>query len=291
MRTYVFGVAAALLFSGCASAVDESSEQEPVAESVSAITQTGTAKVTVTSEWATGYCANVEVKNTGANQSNSWFVTLAMGSAKFTSGWEANFSQYKTTLEIRPSATNGAIAAGATANPVPGFCAERPAGTPLPTVQRVTVNYCGMAYVDHDSDGFGTGPLVYTCDATGYATKNGDCCDSDRAVFPGQTQYFPVPSVCASFDYSCDGTVRKKSNGPTGCYEAPMTCKLSADRSTCIASGSPAGCNGGFTSYGTATCGQDWFISSKGCTRVCSGASCWCTGWSNGGPGGKQACN
>lgn len=292
MRQYAIGVTiVALLLAGCSSAVENGTDNEVAAEVASPITQSGSATLTVTSSWATGFCANINVKNTGANQSNSWLVYISMYSSKYTSGWEGSFSQQRSTLLVRPSANNGAIAAGGTANPVPGFCADRPAGTPLPTVSSVTTNYCGMAYRDADGDGYGVGSQVYTCESVGYAARNGDCCDSDSYAFPGQTLYTDIPNRCGSFDYSCDGVITKQSNGPTGCFEAPMKCTLSADRSTCIASGSPAGCNGGFASYGTANCGEDWYISTKGCARACSGASCWCTSFSTGGPGGSQMCH
>jgi endo-1,4-beta-xylanase len=279
------------LFSGCSMEMQEGEEEGPLAESTAEIIQPGTATLTVTSEWATGFCANVNVKNTGANQSNSWRIILSLYSSKYTRGWEGTFSPEKNILIITPSANNGSIAPGGTASPLPGFCADRPAGTPLPTASLVEIHHCGMAYRDADNDGYGTGSLVYTCER-GYSTKNGDCCDSDRFAFPGQTLYTDIPNRCGSWDYSCNGTVEKKSNGPTGCYEAPMTCRLSADRSTCIASGSPAGCNGGFTSYNTGECGEEWSISTKGCARACSGSSCWCTAWFNGGPGsGSQQCH
>lgn len=291
MRTHVLGVAALALFSACSSSLEEGTEPDLISESASAILQPGTATLTVTSSWATGFCATINVRNAGANPSNDWEVRVAMYSSKYTSGWEGSFSQPKTTLVVRPSANNVAIPAGGTTNPMPGFCADRPAGTPPPKVSAVLINACGMGYRDADGDGYGVGSPIYTCDVSGYAFRNGDCCDTDSQAYPGQVLYSDIPTRCGSFDRSCDGVATKRRNGPTGCYEAPMTCSLSADRSTCIASGSPAGCNGGFASYNTAECGQQWFISSKGCTRACSGASCWCTTWSTGGPGGLQLCN
>lgn len=298
MRTYALGLSGALLLIGCASRVEDANvdltdEAEATAESSSALTGTGTATLTFTSTWDTGYCANVTVTNTGANPSNKWHVRLNLFSAKVTANtWGGTMSQYKTSLDILPLAGNTSIAPGATANPVPGFCADRPAGTPLPTVNMVTMNYCGMAYRDGDHDGYGAGSEVYTCDAFGYSTKSGDCCDTDFNAFPGQTKYFSKATACGGFDYNCNSRTGIKSNGPQGCYETPMTCSLSADRTRCIASGAlPATCNGGFTSYGTASCGEDWYSSSKGCTRACSGASCWCTAWHTGGLGGQQACN
>ncbi|MES1175351.1 MAG: cellulose binding domain-containing protein [Myxococcales bacterium] len=191
MRGYATVVALGLLMFGCSAGGEQADEVGQTEESTAALTQSATATLTVTSSWDTGYCVNVTVKNTGANTSNAWTVTLAMASSKYTSGgWGGTYSQYKTTLTINSAANNGAMAPGATANPVPGFCATRPAGTPLPTVTKATANYCGMAYRDNDNDGYGSGSLVYTCDTLNYATRNGDCCDSDYDVFPGQTRYF-----------------------------------------------------------------------------------------------------
>jgi len=292
MRTYALGVTTlALLCSGCSSTMDGADQSDPISESASAITGSGTATLTVTSTWNTGFCADVNVTNTDVNPSNSWIVYVTMYSSTYTSGWEGTYAQGHGTLTIRPSANNGAIAAGGTANPKPGFCANRPAGTTLPKVSMVSTNYCGMAYRDADGDGYGAGSQVYTCSASGYVTRGGDCCDTDPFAFPGQTEYIDVPNQCGSFDYSCDGVVIKQNNGPTGCYEAPLTCRLSADRSKCIASGWTGGCNAAFTSYNTAACGETWYISSKGCTKVGSGSSAFCTAWFTGGPGGTQQCN
>ena len=289
MRAYFLSsVAVALLLSAC-SGLEEPGEVDGVEKTASALRGTGTATITVTQDWGTGYCANVNVKNTGSTTTNTWQVNVSLYSATFTNGWSSTMAQNRSTLVIRNAADNGAIAPNATANPTPGFCANRPAGTPLPTVQTVIMNYCGMGYRDKDGDGFGTGSAIYTCEYAGYATKAGDCCDSDLWTYPGSTVYGDVANGCGSFDYSCDGKATKQSNGPTGCYEAPMTCKLSG--STCIATGSPAGCNGAFTSYDTASCGEEWYYSTKGCTRACSGSSCWCTAWFTGGVGGTQACN
>jgi hypothetical protein len=54
-------------------------------------------------------------------------------------------------------------------------------------------------HVDGDGDGYGTGPLVEVCDATGTAPDAGDCDDGDAAVHPGATE------LCNRDDDDCDG--------------------------------------------------------------------------------------
>lgn len=165
----------------------------------------------------------------------------------------------------------------------------------MPTFLSGTGNYCGTAYRDSDGDGDAdindhTG--IYTCSTpAGYSTLHNDCCDTDSRVFTGQRDYFSTPSACGDFSYACSG-ISKEVYGPTGCFEAPLTCTLSADRTRCIASAPPAQCNGAFTSYTPGECGQSWYYSAKGCAIVTTGTgNRFCTTYSSGGPGGTQRCH
>jgi hypothetical protein len=294
-RSYA-ALAMACLLSGCSAGSVEQDPTESVEQTSSGLVQSETATLTVTQDWGTGFCANVNVKNTNLHSSTtqSWTVKFSMYSATFTSGWEGTFSQSGATLTISNSANNKNIASGATASPTPGFCANRPAGTPLPTFLSGTGNYCGTAYPDADGDGQGvmdTTRGIYTCDQpAGYASNSNDCCDSDARVHTGVTPYYSTPNNCGNFSYSCGG-ISKEKYGPTGCFEAPMTCTISADQTRCIASAPPAQCNGSFTSYTPGECGQDWYYSTKGCSRVCTSRGCFCTTFSSGGPGGTQRCH
>jgi len=197
-------------------------------------------------------------------------------------------------LTINSGANNGHISSGGVASPVAGFCATRLVGTPLPTFLSGVGNYCGTTYRDADGDGDAdindhTG--IYTCSQpAGYSTLHNDCCDSDPRVFTGQTAYFSTPNACGTFSYNGCAGISKEVYGPTGCFEAPMTCTLSSDRTRCIASAPPAQCNGAFTSYTPGECGESWYYSTKGCSIVHTGSGVFCTTFSSGGPGGTQRC-
>ena len=57
-----------------------------------------------------------------------------------------------------------------------------------------------LFYVDGDGDGYGAGPSVALCQATGgYASKNGDCNDQNAAIYPGATE------ICNGIDDNCNG--------------------------------------------------------------------------------------
>jgi len=282
---------------GCSAGSLDQDPAEAVAETSSELVQSETASLTITSSWDGGFCATVNVKNTNLHSATtqSWSVKFDMYSSTFTNGWEGTFSQSAATLTISNSANNKNIAPTKSATPAPGFCANRPVGTPLPTfiTSSGVGNYCGTAYRDADGDGWGTtADTKYACDTpAGYVAKSGDCCEMDARAYPGETAFYTSPNACGNFNYACSGSgVIKEVYGPTGCAEAPMTCTLSADKSRCIASAPPSQCNGAFTSYTPGECGQDWYYSTKGCSRVCTGSGCFCTTFSTGGPGGTQRC-
>jgi hypothetical protein len=68
---------------------------------------------------------------------------------------------------------------------------------------------CRTYFRDEDGDGYGSAPLSVCGDAPApgdAVTEDGDCCDVDANVHPGQHAYFSAPSACGAFDYDCDGT-------------------------------------------------------------------------------------
>lgn len=79
-------------------------------------------------------------------------------------------------------------------------------------------------YFDSDGDGYGgvSASKITACkrNATtlctglnacrpskGWASKGGDCCDTDNQAFPGQIRYFTGRNRCGSFDYNCNSKV------------------------------------------------------------------------------------
>ncbi|MET7981752.1 cellulase family glycosylhydrolase [Streptomyces sp. NPDC005281] len=73
-----------------------------------------TATYKVSSDWGSGFNADITLTNTGATTSKSWQVTWDWpGSQTVSSMWNATYSQVGKTVTARNADHNGAIAAGA----------------------------------------------------------------------------------------------------------------------------------------------------------------------------------
>jgi hypothetical protein len=88
-------------------------------------------------------------------------------------------------------------------------------------------------YQDGDSDGYGGTTTFTGCSAPAqgnWATKGGDCDDSNATVNPGQSTYFDAPYVptgktTKSFDYNCDGQETESGNSPkASCQDVALSC-------------------------------------------------------------------
>jgi chitin-binding protein len=80
-----------------------------------------TTKLTMTSDWVTGYCANVDVKNNGALVAQ-WQVSMAI-QGTVTSLWNGVYTQSGTTINVKGAGWNNSLPAGGTVQF--GFCANR----------------------------------------------------------------------------------------------------------------------------------------------------------------------
>jgi hypothetical protein len=144
---------------------------------------------------------------------------------------------------------------------------------------------CGTFYLDSDGDGYGVGVGISVCGTTppaGYANKAGDCCDSDKAAYPGSPTTFPTADKCGSFDYNCDTHETPQSNGPANC--GTPTC----DPVSCTYTG---GCTCGgsnpCTFFQTAACGHSYYR----VNQVCGDQGSGCSVLGFGVVDGTQACN
>ncbi|MFF3503682.1 cellulase family glycosylhydrolase [Streptomyces sp. NPDC003247] len=76
-----------------------------------------TAAYTVTSDWGSGFNADVKVTNTGTTAITSWRVTWTWpGAQQVTSMWNASYTQSGATVTAVNAAHNGSVAAGASAS-------------------------------------------------------------------------------------------------------------------------------------------------------------------------------
>ena len=88
-------------------------------------------------------------------------------------------------------------------------------GQPCSTGSQCLSGACTPFYVDSDGDTYGVGAATSLCGITppsGYATRGGDCCDSNAAISPGATGWFTSAATCGTttaWDYDCSGTVEK----------------------------------------------------------------------------------
>ncbi|MFE7167002.1 cellulase family glycosylhydrolase [Streptomyces sp. NPDC057616] len=90
------------------------------------------AAYTVSSDWGSGFNADVKVTNTGTTPLTSWKVTWTFsGPQKVASMWNASYTQTGSTVTATNAAHNGAVAAGGSTNF--GFGAA-PGGGAVPSV-------------------------------------------------------------------------------------------------------------------------------------------------------------
>ncbi|WP_437690835.1 cellulose binding domain-containing protein [Sorangium sp. So ce176] len=92
-----------------------------------------TATLTLTSNWNTGYCADVAVHNGGTTAISTWSVSLAMNQSTLTSSHSGSFQATSAgQYQITPLSWNANLAPGATTSF--GFCANKTGTNYTPTV-------------------------------------------------------------------------------------------------------------------------------------------------------------
>lgn len=81
------------------------------------------ASLVVTSDWASGYCADVHVKNAGRSAVTRWSVTLDAGTSTVSQAWNVTVARQGSTYTATPVDWNASIAVGGEADW--GFCANK----------------------------------------------------------------------------------------------------------------------------------------------------------------------
>ena len=276
-----------VLLTGCSA--HEPHGGENVSQTADALRASGIVDINVEPDY---YCGSVNLFNNSGSATSAWtaIVRPPLGGS-FDTGWDATFDAPAAdgSVMVHSIPQNANIAAMATKTAAFSVCVNRVDAAKF-TVTNATATSCPTFYRDSDHDGYGdpTQPLSACTQPADYVANATDCCDADGRAFPGQTASYSTATACGNYDFNCNGAVTQQSNGPTGCFEAPLTCTLSGQ--TCIESAPPAGCNNEFRSNPTTSCGQTWYTSIKGCYLVCTPGGCVCNQWSNGGPGGTQQC-
>jgi hypothetical protein len=152
---------------------------------------------------------------------------------------------------------------------VAGACLKKDA-QPCAVPSECASNACTPFYHDADHDTYGTDTAVYLCGSTapaGFATRNGDCCDTEAQAFPGQNYFngaalpvFGKPRAgCGGYDYDCSGAEEKLTVDHVErlCFPGISICSDGVDA----------------TAYNAATCGQA-LTNYHGCKLSADGQSC-----------------
>ena len=98
-----------------------------------------TATFPVTSNWGSGYCVNISIRNNGTRPSVAWFLTLNTNQSAMYTSFNGNFTGTSGAVTVTPMSFNNVINPGQTVSSA-GFCANRTGGstTSLPSLVSVT---------------------------------------------------------------------------------------------------------------------------------------------------------
>ena len=106
---------------------------------VDGLTQAATAgpnlKATIqqTNSWPSGYCANVNITNSGTAAASTWVVVLELNQASIYSSWNGNFAGSGSRKTITPVGWNASVAAGATLQAF-GYCVNTTGPNSAPAI-------------------------------------------------------------------------------------------------------------------------------------------------------------
>jgi len=99
-----------------------------------------TADFTVTNDWTSGYCVNLDITNASPNATTSWSVTINTNGGAIYTSWNGNLSGDTGSVTITPVDWNGVIASGQTNSSV-GFCLNRNGSTGYATVEAASGSF------------------------------------------------------------------------------------------------------------------------------------------------------
>jgi endo-1,4-beta-D-glucanase Y len=90
-------------------------------------------KVSITSDWASGYCVNVDVTNSGPAVT-AWTVRINLNQSTLNNAWNANTSVASGIMTASSTSSNGALATNATTQF--GFCGNKTGTNWTPTAAK-----------------------------------------------------------------------------------------------------------------------------------------------------------
>src|SRR5664280_1663568 len=129
LTTLFFGVGLIAL-QGCSGGTGV----EDVGTAQSELTPSGTASLVITSDWGTGYCANVTMQNALTVATTRWQVIIDLKNTAMPSApWNTVVTGTTGIITAHPASYNTSIAAGSTTSF--GFCGTSPVGGGRPVIK------------------------------------------------------------------------------------------------------------------------------------------------------------
>jgi Cellulose binding domain/Chlorophyllase enzyme len=102
----------------------------------------------VTNQWTGGFTVqSLAIQNTSSSDWANWTLTFTFPAAgqAVSNGWNGTFAQSGQNVTVTSMNYNGAVAANASANPLPGFNGTYTSSNPVPTSFSVNGNVCGAS--------------------------------------------------------------------------------------------------------------------------------------------------
>src|SRR6188768_3141502 len=128
-----WGLGCALLvgtFAACSGSRSDELGQATQADSASANLK---AVIRQTNSWGSGYCANVDIINSGTATASTWVVVLELNQASIYSSWNGTFTGSGSRKTITPVGWNASVAPGTTLQAF-GYCANTTGSNSAPTI-------------------------------------------------------------------------------------------------------------------------------------------------------------
>jgi hypothetical protein len=96
----------------------------------------GNGKLTLTSDWGVGYCADVAVSNPGSTAVTSWSVVIDLNQTTLSNSWNGQFTVDGSEMTVLPASSNTIIPPGSSTSF--GFCGTAADASHRPTIVCVT---------------------------------------------------------------------------------------------------------------------------------------------------------
>jgi hypothetical protein len=135
VRRLSLGIPAALAAVLAASCLGDGASES--SEVIGSLTSGATsAVVTLSSDWTSGYCANVTVGNAGTSATTGWQVVINLNQSTLASLWSASDTVSGSQLTVTPLSYNATIAPGSSTTF--GFCGNATGSNYHPTIVSVS---------------------------------------------------------------------------------------------------------------------------------------------------------